>query len=157
MRRLSLHLLLCGALLTSCEQSPSDQARTQVERYNRVVSIAYRSGDVKLIGLVAGPKEDKRLSELIRARREFGLTLDSSLLSLEVTVAERSKESMRVRTKERWRYRDLSIGTGKPLSQESIDAYEISYLFTNVNKVWLVDNIHVTKLPRIGQGQTTRR
>ena len=155
MRQVPLLLLFCGALLTSCKQSPTDQARTLVEHYNRVVSEAYRRGDERLIGAVVGPKERKRLSALIGARREFGLTLDSHLLSLELSVVERSNASMRVRTKERWRYRDLRDGTREQVGRESIDAFEILYLFTNLNRGWLVDEVRVTKLPRVGQGQTS--
>jgi hypothetical protein len=153
-RRITLYLLLCGALLTSCKQSSTDQARTLVERYNRVVCEAYHRGDAKPLDSVVGPKEGKKLAGLIGVRRDFGLTLDSHCLSLEVIGVERSKDVMRVRTKERWRYRDLRIGTGKPVGEESLDSCEMLYIFTNVNRAWLVDETRVTKLPRVGPSQT---
>ena len=149
-----LFLLLCGILLTSCKQSSLQRARTLVERYNRAVSEAYRRGDVKLIDPVAGPKEGKRLTGLIRIRVDFSLALDSHLLSLDVTGVEQSKAEMRVRTKERWRYRDVRIGTGEPVGEESLGTYEMLYIFTNINKAWLVDEIHFITPPRSGRGQT---
>lgn len=151
-----LFLSLCGTLLTSCKQSPSQQARTLVERYNRIVSEAYRRGDVKLIAPVVGPKEGKKLTGLIGVRLDFGLTLDSHLLSLEVTGVEQSNSQMRVRTKERWRYRDLKVGTGEQVGEESLDSYEMLYIFTNINKAWLVDEIRFTTPPWVGRKQTPR-
>jgi hypothetical protein len=149
-----LFLLACGTLLTSCKQSSLDQARTLVERYNQVVSEAYRRGDVKLIDPVVGPNEGKKLTGLIGVRLDFGITLDSHLLSLEVSGVERSKAEMRVRTKERWRYRDLRIGTGEQVGEESLDSYAMLYVFTNINKAWLVDEIRFTTPPRVGRKQT---
>jgi hypothetical protein len=127
-----------------------------VERYNRIVSEAYRRGDVKLIAPVVGPKEGKKLTGLIGVRLDFGLTLDSHLLSLEVTGVEQSNSQMRVRTKERWRYRDLKVGTGEQVGEESLDSYEMLYIFTNINKAWLVDEIRFTTPPWVGRKQTPR-
>ncbi len=147
-------MVLCGTLLTSCKQSPLQRARTLVERYNRAVSEAYRRGDAKLIDPVAGPKESKRLTGLIRIRVDFSLALDSHLLSLDVTGVEQSKAEMRVRTKERWRYRDVRIGTGEQVGEESFGIYEMLYIFTNINKAWLVDEIRFTTPPWGGRRQT---
>jgi hypothetical protein len=148
-----LFVLSGGILLTSCSQSSNDQARKLVERYNRVVSEAYRRGDVKLIGPVVGPREGKKLTGLIGVRLDFGLTLDSHLLALEVAGVERTNNVMRVRTKERWRYRDLRIGSGEQVGEESLDSYEMLYVFTNINKAWLVDEIRFAKPPWIGRSQ----
>jgi hypothetical protein len=147
-------LLLCATFLTSCGKSPVEQARALVERYNQVVSEAYRRGDVKLIDPVVGPREGKKLTGLIGVRLDLGLTLDSHLLSLEVTAVERSKDLMRVSTRERWRYRDLRIGSGKQVGEESMDSYEMLYIFTNSNNAWLVDEIRFTQPPQVGRTQT---
>jgi hypothetical protein len=149
-----LFLLLCAPLLTSCKPSASQQAQALVKRYNQVVSEAYRRGDVRLIDPVVGPREGKKLTGLIGVRLDFGITLDSHLLSLEVTGVERAKDVMRVSTKERWRYRDLRIGSGQQVGEESLDSYEMLYIFTNINKAWLVDEIRFTKPPWVGRSQT---
>ena len=60
---------------------------------------------------------------------------------------------MRISTKESWRYRDLRIGTGKQVGEESFDSYEMLYIFTNMNQAWLVDEIRFTRPPRVGRGQ----
>ena len=145
--------LLCGTLLTSCRPSATEQARALVERYNKVVSEAYRRGDAKLVSPVVGPREGKKLSGLISVRSDFGLVLDSHLLSLEVTGVERAKDVMRVSTRERWRYRDLRVGSGQQVGEESFDSYEMLYMFTNLNQAWLVDEIRFTKPPWVGRGQ----
>lgn len=145
--------LLGGTLLIGCRPSARDQARALVERYNQAVSEAYRRADVRLIDPVVGPREGKKLTGLIGVRRDFGLALDSHLLSLELTGVEQAKDLMRVSTKERWRYRDVRIGTGAQVGDESFDSYEMLYLFTNINRAWLVDEIRFTKPPRVGRGQ----
>ena len=149
-----LFLVICAPCLTSCQRSSVEQARTLVEHYNRAVSEAYRRGDVRLIDPVVGPKEGKKLTGLIGVRLDFGITLDSHLLSLEVTDVEQSRNVMRVRTKERWRYRDLRIGTGQQVGEASLDSYEMLYVFTNINKTWMVDEIHFTSPPQVSRKQT---
>jgi hypothetical protein len=148
-----LFLVLGTTFLTSCGRSSKEQARALVERYNQVVSEAYRRGDVRLIDPVVGPKEGKKLTGLIGVRNDFGITLDSHLLSLEVTGVEQAKNAMRVSTTERWRYRDLRIGSGKQVGEESLDAYEMLYFFTNRDRAWVVDEIRFAKPPRIGRSQ----
>ena len=61
---------------------------------------------------------------------------------------------MRVRTKERWSYRDLKIGTGAQVGEASQDAYGMIYYFTNVNKTWLVDEIKFATPPQVGRKET---
>jgi hypothetical protein len=151
--RAAIPALLGTVLLTSCKPSVTKQARALVERYNQVVSEAYRRGDAKLINLVVGPREGKKLAGLIGIRSEFGLALDSHLLSLEVNRVERAKDMMRVATRERWRYRNLRIGTGEQVGEESFDSYDMVYTFTNINAAWLVDEIRFTKPPWVGRAQ----
>ena len=59
-----------------------------------------------------------------------------------------------LRTKERWSYRDLKIGTGAQVGEASQDSYEMTYYFTNVNKVWLVDEIKFASPPQVGRTNT---
>lgn len=147
-------LLLSPLLFTSCQPASFDHARQLVQRYNDVVSEAYRRGDVKLIGPVVGPNEGRKLTGLIGVRLDLGLTLDSQLLALEVTRVERERDEMRVWTKERWRYRDRKIGTGEQVGEESLDSYEMLYLFKRMDRVWLVDEIRFNAPPQVGRKRT---
>lgn len=148
--------IFTGLILhTGCERSSLDQARQLVERYNQVVSEAYRRGDVKLADPVVGPNEGKKLTGLIGVRLDMGITLDSQLLSLEVTGVEQAPGEMKVRTRERWRYRDLKIGTGQQVGEESLDHYEMLYLFKKTGPEWLVDGIQFTAEPQVGRKTTT--
>ena len=146
-------LLLLVLVLTSCGRSDLEKARKLVEHYNRVVSEAYRRGDVKLIDGVVGPNEGKKLTGLIGVRLDLGFTLDAQLLSLEVTGVGKAKDELRVRTKERWRYRDLKIGSGEQVGEESVDAYEMLYVFKKMGGAWLVDEIQFATPPQIGRKQ----
>jgi hypothetical protein len=144
----------CLAAFTGCQRSPTAEAQKLVERYNQVVCEAYRRGDVRLIDPVVGPNEGKKLTGLIGVRLDLGITLDSQLLSLQIIGVEKSKDEMQVRTKERWRYRDLKIGTGQQVGEASLDAYEMIYLFKKIDKAWMVDEIQFASPPQVGRKQT---
>lgn len=150
----ALEILLVACALTGCARQGFDEARQLVERYNHVVSEAYRRGDAKLIEGVVGPREGKKLTGLIGVRQDLGLTLDSQLLALEVTAAARTGDELRVRTQERWSYRDRKIGTGEQVGADSTDAYEMNYLFRKINDAWLVDEIQFAAPPQVGRTTT---
>lgn len=149
-------LLLAGlaAFTSGCGRASPADARKLVEQYNQVVSEAYRRGDVRLIDPVVGVNEGRKLTGLIGVRLDMGITLDSKLLSLDIAGVEQSGNEMRVRTKERWSYRDLKIGTGAQVGEASLDSYEMLYVFTNLNKTWLVDEIRFATPPQVGRKET---
>ena len=149
-------LLLAGSLAfaAGCDRVSPTQARQLVERYNQVVSEAYRRGDIRLVDPVVGPNEGRKLTGLIGVRLDLGITLDSQLLTLDIAAVEQVKNQLLVHTKERWRYRDLKIGTGAQVGQASQDAYEMTYCFTNVNQAWLVDEIKFATPPQVGRTNT---
>jgi hypothetical protein len=84
-------------------------------------------------------------------RLDAGLTLDAQMLSLEVTGVERAGDQMQVRTRERWKYRDRRIGTGEQVSEESLDAYEMLYVFQWVDPSWVVNEIRFMSEPQVGR------
>ncbi len=153
MRWRSLLFLIFLVALASCQRVSVEEARQTVERYNQVVCEAYRRGDVRLIDSVVGPdsEDGKKLTGLIGVRLDMGITLDAELLSLEVTGVEQEGEKLRVHTKERWRYRDLKIGSGRQVGEESLDYYEMLYIFKKTNKMWLVEETRFTSPPRVGR------
>jgi hypothetical protein len=147
-------LAACLCVTSGCDRVSPTDARQLVERYNQVVSEAYRRGDVRLIDPVVGPNEGKKLTGLIGVRLDMGITLDSKLDSLEILGVEQAKNELHVRTKEKWSYRDLKIGSGAQVGDASQDAYEMTYVFTNINQVWLVDEIKFAAPPQVGRTNT---
>jgi hypothetical protein len=147
--------LIIALVLAGCGRPSREQARQLVERYNKAVSEAYRRADVKLIDPVVGPAEGSKLTGLIGVRLDMGLTLDSQLLFLEVTGVEPKKGELRVQTRERWRYCDRKIGTGERVGEESLDSYEMLYIFKRLNKEWVVDEIRFATPPQVGRRATT--
>jgi len=151
MKRLVILCLLAPAL-SSCQQRVNvDEARELVERYNKIVSEAYRRADIKHIDPVVGPDEGKKLTGLIGVRLDMGLTMDSKLLELEMVSVKQEDDYLRVRTKEKWYYRDLKIGTGEQVGEESYDSYEMVYSFTRDDDRWLVDRIKFAQPPVVGR------
>lgn len=150
-----LMTLACVLGLTACNGVSRTQARQLVERYNTVVSEAYRRGDVKLVDSVVGPNEGRKLTGLIGVRLDLGLTLDAKMLSLEVLEAVQSKDDLHVLTRERWSYCDRRIGTGEQVGETSEDAYEMRYFFKRMQGEWLVDRIEFAAPPRFGRTPAT--
>lgn len=146
-------MLVCVAAFSACGGVSKEDARRLVERYNEVVSEAYRRADMRLIDSVVGPNttDGKKLTGLIGVRLDMGITLDAELLELEVTGVERGKGELRVRTKERWRYRDREIGTGEQVGEASTDSYELMYVFRRFDKRWMVAETRFTARPKIGR------
>ena len=149
-----LLLASCLVFTSGCDRVSPAQARQLVERYNQVVSEAYRRGDIRLIDPVVGSNEGRKLTGLIGVRLDLGITLDSQLQSLVITGIEQAKNQLFVHTTERWSYRDLKIGTGAQVGQASQDTYAMTYFFTNVAKAWLVDEIKFAAPPQVGRTNT---
>jgi hypothetical protein len=147
---------LCALALLSCSRVSSADARRLVETYIDAVSEAYRRCDVNLIDSIVGPNtsEGKKLTGLIGIRLDTGVTLDAHLLTLDVTGVEQDKNELKVRTKERWRYRDLKIGTGEQVGEESVDNYEMLYTFRKFGKAWMVDKTQFAAPPQVGRKAT---
>lgn len=140
-------------LAIGCARVSSSEARMLVARYNQVVSEAYRKNDVRLIDEVVGPDapDGKRLLGLIGVRMDMGLILDARLEALEVTGVEQLKDELQVRTREQWRYRDVSAATGRQVGEASVDHYEMRYRFSYHKGTWLVEETTFTAPPQVGR------
>lgn len=138
-----------GLALAACTRG--EDPRALVERYNRVVTEAYRRADPNLVEAVAAPAEARRLLALIGVKHDLGVTLDAILLALEVKKSERDGDDLHVATHERWRYRDRQIGTGEPVGVESTDEYDLDYHFRRSGESWKVERVQFTQPPRVGQ------
>ena len=145
--------LLTLAFTLGCERAATREARALVAHYNEVVSEAYRKGDIQIIDSVVGPNapDGKRLTGLIGVRLDMGLTLDAHLESLEVAGVEQVKDDLRVRTKERWRYRDLKAGTQQQVGEASVDHYDMQYHFRKLKGTWLLEEIKFAAPPQVGR------
>ncbi len=152
MKRRMLLILLC-VTLSSCDRVSTEEAHRIVERYNKVVSEAYRRCDIRLIDSVVGLNTvaGKRLTGLIGVRFDMGVALDAELTNLEVTGVEQDAGELRIRTKECWRYRDLKIGSGELVGEESRDYYELLYVFKKSGGIWLAEETRFTAAPQVGR------
>lgn len=124
-----------------------------VKQFNTVVSEAYRRCDVTLIDSVVGLNtvEGKRLTGLIGVRVDMGISLDAQMLELEIVSVEMESDVLSVKTKERWHYRDLRIGTGDQVGEDSTDQYEMLYLFNKEKDKWMVSETKFVVEPQVGR------
>jgi len=151
-------LLLPFTLLLSlaCGRVSEREARTLVERYNQVVSEAYRRCDLQLIDAVVAPDcvAGKNLTGLIGVRMDMGLILDAHLDELQILGVQRKKEVLEVRTRERWSYMDRRLGTGEQVGEASVDHYELLYLFKQLKGGWMVTETKFSSPPQVGRKAT---
>lgn len=145
-----------AAILGCRMEISNEEARRLVERYNQVVCEAYRRCDVKLIDSVVGPNtvDGRRLAGLIGVRLDTGISLDAELLALEVAGVNQDGDGFRVRTREQWHYRDLKIGTGEQVGEESTDSYEMLYVFAEFDGRWMVAETSFSAPPQVGRKTT---
>ena len=95
--------------------------------------------------------DGQRLTGLIGVRMDMGLILDAHLESLEVTGVEQIKEDLQIRTKERWRYRDLKTDTGVQVGEASVDHYDMQYHFRKLKGIWLLEETKFATPPQVGR------
>ena len=158
MKRTPRPLLLVAGLalaVAACGRVSDQEARRLVERYNRVVSEAYRRGDVRLVDDVVGPQEGKKLTGLIGVRLDMGLALDSQLQELAIDEVRQRDGELQVHTRECWTYCDRRIGSGEPVGTASTDRYAMAYVFIRTNRNWLVDEIRFLEEPTVGRTAMT--
>jgi hypothetical protein len=151
MRHMLVLMLLLPVL--ACARVSRSQAQGLVARYNRVVSDAYRTGNILLIDEVVGPNaiDGKRLTGLIGVRKDMGIALDAHLETLEVVGLDHVGDDLRVRTREQWRYRDVQVANGQQVGEASVDRYEMLYHFKRLKGVWMVEETRFTAEPQVGR------
>jgi hypothetical protein len=143
-------IVLCSALATSaCSAGgPSDrEALELVHRYLRATVEAYRTGDAHGVSAVAGSAEAKKIAAIVGAKGDMGLTMDAELIEFGVERIERARGEVLVISRERWRWRDLAIGSGTPTGPESVDRYRIRYHLVSAGKRWLVGGVEFVDPP----------
>lgn len=143
-------------VLVSCARVDRSEAQKLVARYDQAVIQAYRLNDVRRVDPVVLPDsvEGRRLTGLIGVRMDMGISLDASLLSLQIMDVQQKGGQLLVRAHERWSYRDRKMGTGAPVGQPSDDDYELEYRFQRQGRAWLVSETRFTAPPRVGRQAT---
>jgi hypothetical protein len=131
----------------------NEEARKLVEQFNKAVCEAYRRCDITLIDSVVGMNttEGNRLTGLIGARLDLGISLDAQMTALEITRVERVQDDLLIHTKEQWHYRDLKIGSGEQAGEESNDSYEMLYVFRKSDDRWMVAETKFDAPPQVGR------
>ncbi|MHB8879604.1 MAG: hypothetical protein ACYC8T_38410 [Myxococcaceae bacterium] len=144
-------LTLAAVLAGGCDGLSDERAVRLVRAYNAQVIEAYRAGDARLVEGIVGPDEARKLTGLIGVKSDQGITLDSRLVSLDVSRVERTADQVIVSTEETWTYLDRRIGTGEQVGQSSTDRYRMRYLLGRVDGRWVVASIQFAEAPVVGR------
>lgn len=140
-----------GMALLGCRDLPDADAVKLVEAYNARVAEAYRAGDAALVEPVAGPEEAKKIAGLVGVKLDMGITLDARLAAFRVLSVEHDAAGVRVRTEERWEYRDRRIGSGEQVGEPSTDHYVMRYHLRKEAGRWVVARIEWDQPPVVGR------
>ena len=141
------------ALAAGACRGPSERTvREAILNYNRTVIEAYRTADPELVESVAGPEEARKITGLIGVRLDMGRVLEAELLELAVEGVRRERDgSVVATTRERWRYRERELGSGRPTGPDSEDEYRIGYRLRRRGRAWIVDRTWFAAPPRVGR------
>jgi hypothetical protein len=149
-RSLSL-LAACAALLAGCGGLPDADAEKLVRTYITRLTEAYRASDAEITAPVVSERHGLKLTGLIGVKRDGDLNLDAQLLELRFDRFSRQGKEVLVETHERWHYRDLKIGTGQQVGDDSTDAYHLRYHLAREKDRWVVDQIEFLEPPQVGR------
>jgi len=149
--RLAPVALAALAALAGCRRLSDREAVELVEAYDARLAEAYRASDARLLEPLAGPRDARRVATLIGVKADVGLTLDARLLELRVVAVERPPGEVRVRTEERWHYRDRRIGSGEQVGPDSTDRYALAYTLRRAEGRWVVDEVAFERPPEVGR------
>ncbi len=144
-------------VLSACGGISDAEAVRLVEEYNRVVTEAYRAGNVRGLEAVAGPAEAKKVAALVGVKLDMGITLDAEIVDFQATGVERRGDAVVVSTAERWYYADRRVGTGEQVGQDSTDRYRMRYHLRRDQGRWVVSEIEHAAPPVIGRREEAPR
>jgi hypothetical protein len=147
----ALALAAFALAASGCSKLDDDEARKLVRTYLARVIEAYRVSDAELAAPVASDREVRKLTGLIGVKRDGGMNLDAQLLEIQFEAIERRGQEVRITARERWRYRDLQIGTGKQVGEASTDTYRLVYELGRESGRWVVLKTEFVEPPVVGR------
>lgn len=138
-------------LATGCHRFSDAEAQKVVTTYLTRLVEAYRASDAEIAAPVVSEREALKLTGLIGVKRDANLNLDAELLDVAFEKIARKDAEVLVETRERWRYRDRQIGTGKQVGDESFDSYHLRYHLAREKERWVVDQLEFVDPPQVGR------
>jgi hypothetical protein len=144
-------VILLVLTMTACRRMDQTRAREVIMAYNNGVIEAFKKGDAGVLKEVAAEGQARRMANLIDARRQKGLALESRMEDMEVVSVQKSHGGVAVRTRERWCYCDRETGTGQLIGRPSEDRYEKVYFLKRRGGRWVVEKVELTAPPKLGE------
>lgn len=145
-------LVAAGLVLAAACRGFSDaDAEKLVRTYIQRLIEAYRASDAQVVDPVVSDRQGLKLTGLVGVKRDADLNMEAKLLEIEFLGTRRDGGAVLVETRERWHYRDLQIGTGQQVGEESTDAYHLRYRLAQEKGRWVVDQIEFASPPEVGR------
>jgi hypothetical protein len=142
---------VAALVVSGCSRVSDADAEKLIRSYITRLTEAYRASDAEIAAPVVSDREAVKLTGLIGVKRDADLNLDAQLLEIRFERFERKGKEVLVETHERWHYRDLHIGSGKQVGEESTDAYHLRYHLAREKDRWVVDQVEFVDPPQVGR------
>ncbi|WP_242344284.1 hypothetical protein [Anaeromyxobacter terrae] len=128
-----------AAILAAAGCRPGGEGGRAVRAYDDALIAAFRTGDHAPLAATAGEAEVRRVDALVDLKKAAGLVLESELTSFAVEHEERTgEETIRVRTRERWRYHDRALRPGVAAGPAFVADMVMAYDVARLSGTWKV-------------------
>jgi len=152
MKKLTFVVLLTFLWLGGCHVGTGrdvQKVKDTILRYNQLLSEGYAKMNMTPLQEVATLEQATKVYHHMAALGEAEIRMESQLAGIEfLDIQFHGKDSARVKTKEKWNYVHISIGSKMPAQSVVQDLiYNLSYELIKKNGKWLVSSVSVLEEP----------
>ena len=152
MKRSTIIILIAIMSIVGCRFSTEKDTRAVKEtilRYNQLLSEGYARMNMTPLQEVATLDQATKVYHHMAALGEAKIRMESRLVGIEfLDIQFPGKDLARVRTRERWNYTHVNIGTKMP-AQSVVQGliYNLSYELIKKEGKWLVSSVSILEEP----------
>ncbi|MCL5292035.1 MAG: hypothetical protein M1548_05840 [Actinobacteria bacterium] len=139
-----------GLISAGCAERKLSELEQVVQKYNRLLPIAFESGNIKDLTGIVTETENHRIEGFIQYQAEQGKSIRAKLEKIDFLESGKEKGKDKagrgkgyVKTREWWLYKYESK-KGAPANPMKI-YYEVRYDLVKGPKGWVIDKLNITK------------
>src|SRR4030042_2381746 len=148
MKKVLLVILLMGICICGCRagtEKDTVAVKDTILKYNQLLSEGYAKMNMTPLREVATDEHALKVYHHMAALGEAKIRMESQLVNIEfLDIQFPQKYSAKVKTKEKWDYTHVNIGTKMPATTVVQGLlYKLSYELIKKNGKWLVSSVSV--------------
>jgi hypothetical protein len=144
----TIFIILLMIFISSCLSGTgkeTQEVKETIVRYNQLLAEGYSKMDMTPLQEVATPEQAIKVYHHMAALGEAKIRMESKLTNIEfLDIQFPKKDFAKVKTKEKWDYTHINIGTKMP-AQTVVQGliYKLSYELVKKNGKWYVSSVSV--------------